>query len=102
MIAGSNKSDRPINITVIGKVHLRTDCVQGYIVNGVREPILYSFALSSRPGHKILTEPGIKLFKKITKTVLSDITIYLEDNDHKPVDFNTDSILLTCQLIKTQ
>ena len=53
LIAGSYKSDRPINITVIDKIHLKCDCLQGSIVNGTREPILYSFALSSPPGHKI-------------------------------------------------
>ena len=46
IIAGSYKSDRPINITGIDKVHLKCDCIQGYIINGVRESILYSFALS--------------------------------------------------------
>ena len=50
---GSYKSDKPINITGIDKIHLICDCIQGSVVNGIREPILYSFALSSSPGHKI-------------------------------------------------
>ena len=53
LIAGSYKSDRPINITGIDKIHLKCDCFDGSIVNDVREPILYSFALSSLPGFKI-------------------------------------------------
>ena len=53
IIAGSYKSDKPINIAGIDKIHLKCDCIQGSIVNGIREPILYSFALSSPPGHKI-------------------------------------------------
>ena len=66
IIAGSYKSDKPINITGIDKVHLKCDCIQGSIVNGIREPILYSFALSSPPGHRIYKEPMIKLFKRST------------------------------------
>ena len=50
LISGSYKSDRPINITGIDKVHIKADCVNGSIVNGVRQPILYSFALSSPQG----------------------------------------------------
>ena len=100
MIAGTYKSDRPINITGIDKIHLKCDCIQGRIVNGIREPILYSFALSSPPGHKIYKEPKVKLFKKVIKSVLSHITFYLEDYDHKPVDFNSETISFTCQLIK--
>ena len=100
IIAGSYKSDRPINFTGIDKIHLKCDCIQGYIVNGVREPILYSFALSSPPGHKIYEEPRIKLFKKIKISVLSHITFYFEDDDYKPVDFHNETISFTCQLIK--
>ena len=44
LIAGSYKSDKPINITGIDKVHLKCDCIQGSIINDVRESILYSFA----------------------------------------------------------
>ena len=100
LIAGSYKSDKPINITGIDKVHLKTDCNRGSIVSGIREPILYSFALSSPPGHKIYKKPRIKLFKKINKSVLSHITFYFEDDDHKTVDFNGETISFTCQLIK--
>ena len=64
LIAGSYKSDKPINITGIHKIHLKCDCIQSSIVNDIREPILYSFALNSPPGHKIYKEPRIKLFKK--------------------------------------
>ena len=93
MIAGSYKSDKPVNIAGIDKVHLKADCIQGSIVNGVRETILYSFAHSSPPGHKLFKEPRIKLFKKINKSVLSHITFYFEDDDHKPVDFNNETII---------
>ena len=74
LIAGSYKGDRPLNITGIDKIHLKCDFIQGSIVNGIREPILYSFALSSPPGHKIYKEPRVKLFKKINKSILSHIT----------------------------
>ena len=100
MIAGSYKSDKPIIITGIDKIHLKCDCIQGSIVNGIREPILCSFALRSPPGHKIYKEPRIKLFKKVNKSVLSHITFFFEDDDYKPVDFHNKTISLTCQLIK--
>ena len=100
IISGSYKSNKPINITGIDKIHLKCDCIQGSIVNGIREPILYSFALSSPPGHKIYKEPRVKLFKKINKSILSHITFYFEGDDYKPVDFNNETISFTSQLIK--
>ena len=100
MIAGSYKSDKPINITGFNKVHLKCDFFNGSIVNGVREPVLYSFALSSPSGHKIYKEPRIKLFKKVNKSVLSHITFHFQDDDYKSVDFNNETVSFTCQLIK--
>ena len=100
LIAGFYKSDKPINITGIDKVHLKCNCISASIVNGIRQPILYSFRLSSPPAHKIYKEPRTKLFKKINKSVLSHINFYFEDDDHKPVDFNGETVSFTCQLIK--
>ena len=100
MIAGFYKGNRPTNITGIDKVHHKCNVVDDSIVNGCREPICYSLALSSPPGHKIYKEPKIKLFKKVNKSALSHITFYSEDDDHKSVDFNGETISFTCQLIK--
>ena len=97
LITGSYTSDKPINITGIDKIHLKCDCIQGFIVNGIREPILYCFALSSPPGHRIYKESRIQLFKRINKSVLSHITFYFEDDDHNPVHFKGKTIRFTCQ-----
>ena len=99
LIARPYRSNKPFNITGIDKIHLKCDCIQGSIVNGVLEPILYSFALSSPPGHKIYKESRVKLFKKINKSVLSHISFYFEDDDYKSVDFHNETISFTCQLI---
>ena len=84
---GTYKNDTHINLTSIDKVHLKFDCIQGSIFNGIREPILYSFALDQPPPHRKF-KPRIKLFKKINKTVVSHFNFYFEDDDHKSVDFN--------------
>ena len=64
-IAGTYKSEKPIKVTRIDQVHLKCYCLSGSIVNGGREPILYSLAPYKPPGHKIYKQPGIKLFEKI-------------------------------------
>ena len=99
MIPGSYKSDKPINITGIDKSHLKADCINGSIVNGIREPILYSFALGRPPDHRVFIEPKIKLFEKVNKSVLSHLA-FIEDDDHKSVDFDGETISFTCQIIK--
>ena len=64
LIAGLYKSERPINITGIDKVHLKCDCVDGSIMNGTREPILYSFALDQPPGLKIYKDQKLNFLRK--------------------------------------
>ena len=97
---GSYKNDKLVNITGIEKFHLNCDCKEGSIVNAIRQPLLYSFALDQRPGQKIYKEPRFKLVKKVQKSVLSHIAFYFEDDNDKPVDFNNETTSFTCQLIK--
>ena len=99
-LPGTYKNEKPIKITGIDKIHLKCSCISGSNVNGIRQPILYSFALDKRPGKKIHRELTFKKLFKKNKTVLSHITFYLEDDDHKLVDFNQETMSFTCQLVK--
>ena len=99
-IEGTHISEKPVMITTTDKVHLKCDCVDGSIVNGIREQILFSFNLSAPPGYKIIKEPNIILYKKINKTRLESIQFFLEDSNHNPVDFNGETLTFTIQIIK--
>ena len=46
-------------------MHLKSDFINGNIVNGVRELILYSFGLTSPSGRKIYNQPRKKLLKMV-------------------------------------
>ena len=98
--AGIHISEKPVMITTTDKVHLKCDCVDGSIVNGIREQILFSFNLSAPPIYKIIKEPNDILYKKINKTRLDSIQFFLEDNNHNPVDFNSETLTFTIQIIK--
>ena len=67
---GRYKSNKHITITAIDKILLKSDCINGSIVNGIQESILYNFALSSSPDHKTYKTPRILLFEKKYKSVL--------------------------------
>ena len=63
-IEGTHISEKPVMITTTDKVHLKGDCVDGSIVNGIREQILFSFNLSAPPGYKIIKNPILFCIKK--------------------------------------
>ena len=93
-------SQKIVNLSSTIKIHLKCVAIDGSIQNGVRQPILYSFVLDKIPGYKVFSEPETIHYKKINKSVLNAITIYLEDNDHKEVNFNGETLTFTLQMIK--
>ena len=42
------------NITRVDKIHLKCEWIDGSIVNSIRRPILYSFALKVSLGHGLV------------------------------------------------
>ena len=94
------KSDKPINITGIDEIHLKCGFINRSIVNVIREPNLYSFALDKSRDHKIHKEPRTKHLKRKNKSVLSHFAFSLEDDDHTPGDFNGETVSIAGQLVK--
>ena len=93
-------SQKFVNLGSTNKIHLKCDCIDGYLVNGIRQSMLYSFVLDKLPGYKVFSEPETIHYKKINNSVLNTITFYTENNDHKEVDFNQETLTFTLQMIK--
>ena len=93
-------SQKIVNLGSTNKIHLKCDVIDGSVVNGLRQPILYSFVLDKKPGYKVFCEPETIHYKKINKSVLNTITFYLEDDNNKVVDFNGETLTFTIQMIK--
>ena len=93
-------SQKIVNLGSTNKIHLKCDAIDGSVVNGLRQPILYSFVLDKKPGYKVFSEPETIHYKKINKSVLNTITFYLEDDSNDEVDFNGETLTFTLQMIK--
>ena len=93
-------SQKIVNLNNTNKIHLKCDCIDGSIQDGVRQPILFSFVSDKPSGYKIFCQPETIHYKKINKSVLNTITFYLEDDNNKVVDFNGETLTFTLQLIK--
>ena len=89
-----------LNLNTIDKIHLKCDCIDGSIQDGLRQPILFSFVLDKPAGYKVFCEPETIHYKKINKSVLNTITFYLEDDNNEEVDINGETLTFTLQIIK--
>ena len=98
----SNKyiSQKIVNSGSRNKIHLKCDCIDGSIQDGVRQPILFSFVLEKPAGYKVFCEPETYHYKKRNKSVSNTITFYLEDKNNEEVNFNGKTLTFTLQMIK--
>ena len=51
-------------LNTIDKIHLKCDCIDGSIQDGVRQAILFSFVLDKPSGYKVFCEPETIHYKK--------------------------------------
>ena len=93
-------SGKIVNLKTTNKLHLKCDIIDGSVVNGLRQPIIYNFILNKLPEFKVFCEPEPIDYKKINKSVLNTITFYLEDNNNAEVDFSQETLTFTLQMIK--
>ena len=92
--------DKILNLNITNKIHLKCDCIDGSVVNGLRQPTLFSFFLDKRSGYKVFCEPETVHFKKINKSILNTMTFFSEDDDDEEVNFNGETLTFTLQMIK--
>ena len=89
-----NTSQQIVNLSSTNKLHLKCDCSDGSVLNGITQPILFSFVLKKLPGYKVFRETETIHSKKINKSVWNTITFYIEDDNNEEVNFNGETKLL--------
>ena len=62
---GFYTTDKNLNLSTADKIHLKCDVVDGNVVNGIRQPILFGFVLDKPSRYKIFCEPETIHYKKI-------------------------------------
>ena len=97
---GVYTSDKILNLNTRNKLNLKGDVIDGSVVDGLRQPILYSFVLDKLRGFKVFCELETIHYKKINKSLLNTITFYLEDDSIEEVNFNQGTLTFTLQMTK--
>ena len=57
-------SQKNVNLGNTNKIHLKCDSIDARIQNGLRQPILFSFALDKKPGYKVFCQPETVHYKR--------------------------------------
>ena len=57
-------SQKISNLVRTNKIHLKCNVIDGSVVSGLRQPLLYSFVLDKKPGYEVFSEPETTHYKK--------------------------------------
>ena len=87
-------SKKVLNLSTIDKIHWLSDVLDGSLVCGKREPLLFSFVLNKPSGYKDFHQPKTVQFRK-NKSVLNTIAFFLEDDNNEEVDCNGETVTFT-------
>ena len=76
---GVYTSETILNLSTIDKIHFECDVFDGSVVNGIREPVLFSFVLDKPSGYNVFCQAI--LYKKINKSVVKNISFLIRKRE---------------------
>ena len=79
---------------------MKCDVIDGSFENGIRKPIFYTFILDKPFGYKVFYEHETIHHQITNKSVWNTITFLLENDNHKEVNGNGETLTFTLQLMK--
>ena len=62
-------SQKSVNLTITDRINLKYDAIDGSVVKGIQEPILFSFFLDKPAGFKIFFEAETIHYIKVNRSV---------------------------------
>ena len=65
-----------MNLCTTDEIDLKTNVIDGSIVDGVRQPFLYIFLPDILSGFKIFSEPQTMHYEKLNEPVLNTTTFF--------------------------
>ena len=92
---GTHESEHIVNIL---RVILHCDVISLSRKNGIDSPIIYSFFPNVSPGQKIVDRPKKLIYLPLTLSVISQMTVWLTDQDDEPLDIRGEELTITLHI----
>ena len=85
-----------MNLSTKDTIRFQCVIIDGNVVNGSRQPILYMFVLDKLLGFKDFCEPETIHYKRINQSVLKTRMFCIEDDENKEVIFSEQTLNFCC------
>jgi len=96
--SGFHESENIVNILAINSIFIHINIINGSIVNGSQEPVVYSFFPKVSPGYKIIQKPVNPIYLPVAINTIRDFHVKITDQNHKLLDLRGEEITIRFHL----
>ena len=82
----------------VNSILTHCDVITGSIVDGVRQPVIFHCSPNVAPGSKIVSEPVNPIYLPVSIDVISELNIWMTDQDNKLLDLQEEKIVITLHM----
>ena len=95
---GVTNSQNIVNILRVNSILVNTNIITGSYLKGKQVPIIYDFFPYVRPGDKIVSAPKNLIYVPVTVNVISLMTCWMTDQDHRPINLRGEQLTIRFHL----
>ena len=87
-----------MSIIEVNSIFIHTNIINGSIVNGVSEPVIYTFFPEVSPGHKIVENPVNLIYLPISLYDIRNFHVKITNQSNIPLDLRGENITVAFHL----
>lgn len=100
LTSGEHYSVHTAQIQTFNSLLFLTNITYPSIVNNSYKPYIYHYSKNSSPGYNIVVNPSNITYKSLTTNIISTITVWVEDEEGRFVNFNNETLTVELKLIR--
>lgn len=89
-----NVSEHTVNIMRVNSLLVHCNVISSSYLNGMLQPVLYTFYPNALPGEKIMEKPNTLIYLPISLDVIPQMTSWVTDQNNKPIDLRGEILTL--------
>ena len=97
---GSHSSKNIAQIQVFNSLIFLTDITYPSVFNDKYVPYIYHHSKHTPPGYNIVVSPTDITYKSLTTNILTQITVWVQNEFGQPVNFNSEILTVELKLIR--
>ena len=97
-VEGVHISQNIVNILRVNSILVNVNIITGSYLAGKRVPTIYNFFPNVTPGDKIVNSPLNLIYVPVTVDVISSLTCWLSDQNHRPINLRGEQLTIRFHL----